>query len=379
MKKNSKQTASVETVKKNSKRTTNVETVQANRWGEKPKVTVGLDLGDRYSYYCMLNADGEVFEEGRIQTNEEGLRRHFQGEDRWRIALEAGVHSPWVSRKLRAWGHQAIVANPRQIPALTETDSRNDRNDAENLARFAYCDPRLLKPIEHRSVERQRDLNRLKVRDTLVRARTMMINSLRGLVKSEGQRLPKCDADNFVSRAELFIPAELRPASQPMLEQIQQLTQHIQELEKQIEKLAEQYPEMELLQTAQGVGPIISAAYVLTLDRPEAFPSSRQAGAFLGLRPRQKQSGNSDVQCRISKRGNQYLRRLLVQGAQRILGPKGEDSALRRWGLKLASSGGKRGKKRAVVAVARKLAVILHSMWKNNEPFRPFPKTAVAA
>jgi transposase len=366
-------------MKKNNKRTEHVEGMPAKAWGEKHKVTVGLDLGDRYSYYCMINEDGEVFEEGRIRTNEEGLQRQFQENGGWRIAMEAGVHSPWVSRKLGAWGHQVIVANPRQIPALTETDSRNDRNDAENLARFAYCDPRLLKPIEHRSVERQRDLNLLKVRDTLVRARTMMINSLRGLVKSEGRRLPSCDADYFASRVELFIPAGLREVSRPMLAQIQQVTQHIQDLEKQIKKLGDGYPEIGLLQTAQGVGPIIAAAYVLTLDRPEAFPRSRQAGAFLGLRPRQKQSGNADVQCRISKRGNQFLRRLLVQGAQSILGPKSGDSALRRWGLKLAGSGGKRGKKRAVVAVARKLAVILHSMWKNNQKFRPFPKTAVAA
>lgn len=148
---------------------------------DRPAMTVGLDLGDRSSRYCFLNGEGEVVEEGRMQSTEAALRRHFEGESRLRIALECGTQSPWVSRLLRSLGHQVLVANPRKIPALTASASKNDRNDAELLARFAAADPRLLSPLRHRSLERQQDLNLIEARATLVRARTMIVNAVRGL------------------------------------------------------------------------------------------------------------------------------------------------------------------------------------------------------
>lgn len=340
---------------------------------ERPSITVGIDLGDRFSSYCMLNEDGDEIERGRIQTTEAGFRRHFENTGKYRIVMECGAHSPWVNRLLQKLGHQVIVANSRKIKAITGNESKNDDNDAEGLAHLGYCDPFLLSPIRHRSVERQQDLNLLRARDTLVRARTMIINSVRGLVKSAGARLPKCSTDAFAEKVRDSIPAELNELSTPLLRQVQQLTDHIKLLDHKIEKLDERYPEIKVLRTAPGVGPIVAAGYVLTLE-VEALQKSRQAGPFLGLRPRQGQSGNSDPQHRISKTGNGYLRHLLVQAGQYILGRFGPDSQLRRWGLKLASSGGKRGKKRAVVAVARKLAVLLHSMWRHKAVFQPFPE-----
>lgn len=362
-------------MKKNSKKANS----RKAEWKERPAVTVGLDLSDRHIHYCMLNKDGEVTEEGQIPTTEKGLRRLFEGEARQRIALECGTHSPWISRLLKKLGHQVIVANARQIPVLTESDSKNDGNDAECLAELAYASPWLLKPIRHRSVERQKDLNLIQVRDTLVRARTMIINSLRGLVKSAGGRLPTCSADSFARRIEDSIPAEMKELATPLREQSQLLTDQILQLEERIEKLAQQYPEIVTLRTVPGVGPVIAAAYVLTLDQPDMLENSRQAGAFLGLRPKQRKSGDSDPQCRITKNGNQYLRRLLVQGAHYILSRRGPDSALRRWGVRLASSGGKRGKKRAVVAVARKLAVLLHRLWSTGQSFQAFPEVRATA
>src|SRR5208337_3001646 len=270
----------------------------------KPLLTVGIDLGDRCSRYCIVNADGEVMEEGRIATTAAALERHFTGEARQRIAMECGTHSPWVSRLLQGMGHEVWVANARKLRAITASESKNDRNDAEKLARFAAYNPKLLSPIQHRSPERQRDLNLLQARDTLVRART-----------------------------------------RPVIEQVAQLTQQIRGMDKQIEMLAKRYPEVERLRSVPGVGPVIATAYVLTLDSPTAAGKSRAVGAFLGLRPRQSQSGASDPQHRIGKTGNDYLRRLLVQAAQYVLGPFAPDSQLRRWGLKLAASGGKRGKK----------------------------------
>jgi transposase len=316
-----------------------------------------------------------MMEEGRIRTTEEALRRHFEGEPRQRVALECGTHSPWVSRLLNTLGHQAIVANARKIPAITASESKNDRNDAELLARFAAHDPKLLSPIQHRSAERQQDLNLIYARATLVKARTMMTNALRGLVKSSGGRLPCCSPEALPRRVGSALPSELGAAAQPLVEQIAQLNRQIAALDRQIEELAGKYPEIGILRSAPGVGPVVASAYVLTLDRPNAA-SNRSAGAFLGLRPAQSQSGESDPQRRISKAGDTYLRSLLVQSAQYILGRFGPDSALRRWGLKLASSGGKRGKKRAIVAVARKLAVLLHSIWRSGQHFQPFPQTA---
>jgi transposase len=339
----------------------------------RPAITVGLDLGDRRSHYCMLNEYGEVVEQGRIATTEAGIRQHFEGEPRQRVAIESGTHSPWISRLLQQLGHQVIVANARKLRAISQNESKNDEADAEMLARLALSDPKLLAPVRHRSLERQRDLNLLRSRDALVRARTLLINVVRGLVKSAGCRLPTCATDCLAQRARPALPAELKPAAAPLLDQIAALSQRIHQLDKDIERLADRYPEIGLLRTAPGVGPIVAAAYVLTLDRADALSSSRAVGAFLGLKPRRSQSGDADPEHRITKTGNIYLRRLLVQAAHYVLGRFGRDSALRRWGLKLAQSGGKRAKKRALVAVARKLAVILHSMWRTGHCYQLFP------
>ena len=359
-------------MKKTSKRTQQMKAIA------KPDKCVGLDLGDRFIHYYLLSREGEMIEEGRIPSNESSLRKHFADEAVMRMAMEAGTHSPWVSRLLKRLGHQVIVANPRKIRAITGSESKNDRNDAEQLARFAACDPKLLSPIEHRSEQRQQDLNLIHARATLVRARTMIVNVVRGLVKSAGGRLPSCSTESFPDRARVNIPASLSEVATPLLKQIGLLTTQIDVMDKQIDKLATKYPEISLLKTAPGVGPLVAGCYVLTLDRPQEMENNRQAGAFLGLRPRQSQSGDSDPQRRISKTGNTYLRSLLVQSAQYVLGRFAADSALRRWGLKLAASGGKRGKKRAIVAVARKLAVILHSMWRSRKPFQAFPQLATA-
>jgi transposase len=342
----------------------------------KPAKVVGLDLGDRYSHYCMLTSTGELLEEGRLQSTAAALEKQFGNEPRMRITLETGTHSPWVSRLLESYGHQVIVANARKIPTVTSSESKNDRNDAEQLARMAAFDPRLLHPVEHRSLERQQDLNLIHTRSVLVRARTMLVNSVRGLVKSAGGRLPTCSSNAFPEKAAAHLPEELKMACGLLLEQIADMNRSIGKMDKQIEGLEKKYPEITLLRTAPGVGPVVAACYVLTLDSPETMETNRQAGAYLGLRPRQQQSGDSNPQCGITKTGNIYLRSLLVQAAQYILGRFGPDSDLRRWGLKLAASGGNRGKKRAIVAVARKLAVVLLSLWRNHKQFHPFPQSA---
>ena len=348
--------------------------------GSKPRRTVGLDLGDKFCHYCILDGEeGEVMGEGRIKTEEGALRKHFENEERMRVAMECGTHSPWISRLLAKLGHEVIVANARKLKGVTQEEVRNDRRDAEQLAQLAHWSPKLLKGIQHRSAERQRDLTVIQARATLVRARTMLINATRGLVKSMGRRLPACSAESFPNQAKPLLPGELAELIGPMVDQVQALNQQINKLDRQIEALVERYPEIRTLRTVPGVGPLVAATYVLTLNGAHAVPHSRSAGAFLGLGPRKKQSGDSDPQGKITRAGNPYLRSLLVQSAHYVLGHFGPDSALRRWGLKLAASGGKRGKKRALVAVARKLAVILHCLWRTGESYQAFPQGQPAA
>ncbi len=272
-----------------------------------------------------------------------------------------------------------IVANARKIPAITASESKNDRNDAEQLARFWYGkrSQALLVPLEHRSQEQQQDVNVIQVRSTLVRARTMLVNALRGLTKSAGGRLPCCSTESLPTRVRAHIPSALTAAVGPLLEQIAQLNRQIAALDRQIDKLREKYPEVGILRTAPGVGPVVAAAYVLTLGRPDSG-ANRSAGAFLGLRPRQSQSGDCDPQMRITRAGDIYLRSLLVKSAQDILGGFGPDSALRRVG---AEAGRQRRQARRKTRPGRygpQLAVLLHSMWRSGECFQPFPQPPAA-
>ena len=251
----------------------------------KPAQVVGLDLGDRHSHYCMLSSTGEMMEEGRIQTTLAAMEKHFAGEPRMRIALEAGTHSPWVSRWLKSYGHEVIVANPRKIPTLTKSESKNDRNDARQLARMAAFDPELLHPIEHRSPGRQQDLNLIHTRSVLVRARTMLINSVRGVVKSAGERLAACSSESFPEKVPGAVPPSLKAACIPLLEQIGQMNQAIAAMDKQIEGLDKKYPEIAVLRTAPGVGPVVAACYVLTLDNPQAWKPTVRRGPISASDP----------------------------------------------------------------------------------------------
>jgi len=265
-----------------------------------------------------------------------------------------------------------VVANARRVRLIYESDRKNDRLDARMLARLGRVDASLLAPVRHRSAEAQADLAVIRSRDTLVAARTQLINAARGLVKAMGGRLPKSTTGAFASKTASAIPQPLRAALAPLVKSIRALSEQIRRCDRQIEELSEKkYPETKVLRQVQGVGTLTALSYVLTLEDPGHFSKSRAVGCYLGLRPRQNQSGESTPQLGISKSGNGYLRRLLVQCAQYILGPFGSDTNLRRWGLQLASRGGKNSKKRAVVAVARKLAVLLHHLWSTGDVYQP--------
>ena len=336
------------------------------------KLTIGLDLGDRNSWYCVVDEAGQIQLEQRVRTTAKALQEVFGTMPRSRIALEIGTHSPWISRMLSDLGHEVIVANARKVRLIGESRKKDDRLDAQTLPRLARIDPELLYPVKHRSAQAQADLTVIRARAGLVRARTGLVNSARGLAKSYGERLRGCNVRNMNPEKAESLSPELQRALEPLLSAIAELSQRICEYNERIEALAQQsYPQVELLKQIKGVGTLIALTFLLTLEDPHRFGKSRDVGGYLGLQPGRRNSGRSEPQMHISKEGDPYLRTLLVQGAQHILGPFGVDCDLRRWGLKLAERGGRSGKKRAIVATARKLAVLLHHLWVSGEVYDP--------
>jgi transposase len=319
----------------------------------------------------------EEEEEGRLRTTPEALKRRFSSEQPLRIAIEAGTHSPWVSRVLEEeCGHEVLVANPRKIRLIYANKRKTDEIDAENLARLARLDPKLLYPLNHRGEHSQAHMAIIRSREALVSTRTQLVNHVRGAVKSFGARLPKCPAKSFHKKVAEHIPEVLWPALGPILETIGSLTERIHDYDRQLETISEEhYPETDLLRQVEGVGVLTALTFVLTLEDPYRFEKSRTLGAYLGLVPATDQSGDRDPQKHISKEGDEMLRKLLVGSAHYILGPFGSDSDLRRHGEKIASRGGKNAKKRAAVAVARKLSVLLHSLWISAEVYEPLRNT----
>jgi transposase len=336
------------------------------------RLTVGVDLGDQWSHYCILGLEGETLSEGQLRTTQLDVAEFFQTITPARVVIEVGTHSAWVQETMAGCGHEVLVANPRLMEGSKRRKRKNDRIDANKLARLGRVDPQSLHPIQHRSREVRQDLVLLRARDALVAARTELINTTRGLVKSIGTRLPKCSSRSFAHKVGDAIPGEVREALLPLVQLADGLSDCIKVYDRRIEELAsEKYGHTKLLRQVKGVGPITALAYVLTLENPERFPKSRDVGPYLGLVPKQEDSGESQPQLGISKAGDTMLRKLLVGSAQYILGPFGPDTDLQRYGLRLCERGGKNAKKRAAVAVARKLAVLLHRLWVSGEVYEP--------
>lgn len=340
---------------------------------------VGLDLGDRWGQIYVLDRRGDMVDEQRVRMSRTALRKRFGGMARCRIVIEVGTHSPWVSRLLYGLGHEVVVANARQVALIWGTSHKSDRVDAEALARLGRADPRLLRPIQHRSEAAQADRALVEARDALVRSRTALINHMRGTVKAFGMRLPQVGADAFARRVRGRLPDPVAETLAPIVETIAHLTAQIAAYNERIEqRLREAWPMAELLRSVYGVGALSSLAFLATVEDPHRFSKSRDVGAYLGLVPGRKQSGARDPQQRITKQGDVLVRRLLVQAAHLILQQRAPDSELKRHGQRLMARGGPAVRKRAVVAVARKLAVLLHHLWVTGEVYEPLYRTRPA-
>jgi len=338
-------------------------------------ITIGMDLGDKKHQIHILDKDGETIKVCRISNTVKTIEDFFNQYPESQVAIEASPHSPWISRLLEKRVAKVLVGNPRKLRLIWDSDKKDDIRDAEMLARIARFDVKLLYPIKHRDEQGQADRSLLKARDILVKTRTSLILHVRGSVKSMGGRVATCSSASFHRNAAECIPDILKLALMPILEQIEDISKKISAYDKKIKEISQaRYPVTELIQQVGGVGPVTALAYVVTIEDPIRFQKSRDVGPYLGMTPRRDQSGESDKQLRITKAGDRYLRRLLVQSAQYILGAFGEDSNLRRFGLKIAERGGKNAKRRAVVAVARKLAVLLHRLWLTGEIYDPLYK-----
>lgn len=332
-------------------------------------VTFGLDVSDRTTELCRLAADGSMKRE-KLRTSCEAFRARFEGEPAARIILEAGTHSPWMHWLLTELGHEAVVVQPRKLALITHSLNKTDRGDAELLARLGRSDLSLLCPIHVRPRKKQAHLSVLRARNLLVLQRTALINGVRGLCKPLGTRLPGCGAEVFPKKVAPLIPSDLQPALLPLLELIRTLTTTIRAMEREVAALEKTYPEVAAMRQVAGVGPLLATSLALTLDDARRFLRSRDVGPYLGLVPKRRSSGDRDPQLSISKAGDKELRRLLVLAAHYIL-DRGPDTDLQRWGLQLRERGGKNARKRAVVAVARKLAVLLHRLWVTGEVYEP--------
>jgi transposase len=337
------------------------------------KYTIGLDLSDRKVAVCVLDEHGNIVEETSLPNAVKTYVVISQNYPGARVALETGTHSPWVSRTLSRHSMKVLVANARKLRAIYKNDHKSDQNDARMLAKIARVDPELLSPIEHRSEDAQKDMIKLKVRESLVQARVKHINSARTLLKSIGVRLPsQISSQAFPRKARQALESEHLDLVEMLIDAVEELNERIKMLEAELEQMAQQkYPVSLRLRQIPGVGPMTALCFVLSIENHQRFKRARDIGPYLGLTPKKDQSGKTDKQLRITKAGNTQLRCLLVNCAHYILGRWGPDCDLRAAGLRICARGGSITKKRAVIATARKLAVTLLALWKSGQDYRP--------
>jgi transposase len=333
--------------------------------------TIGCDLGDKYSHLCVLDISGEVAERARVKTSQSGFHKWFASRASTTVIIEVGTHSRWVETQLQQLGHEVVVANAREVRLIYHGKRKSDRIDAEKLARLGRMDRKLLCTIQHRTEATHTALTFLRCRDHLVETRTEMVNHVRGVSKSFGLRISKGDSCTFCRRARESLSENLLVALEPILCCIEEVNKRIKQYETTISKMADDCRAAQAILAIHGVGELTAMAFILTLEDPSRFEKSRDVGPYLGLVPRERQTGDSDPQLRISKAGDGFVRKLLVNCAQYILGPFGRDSDLRRYGIRLMGHGGKNAKKKAVIAVARKLAVLMHRLWVTGEVYEP--------
>ena len=297
---------------------------------EKKKIYVGFDVSEKTIE--VFAVCGTETSKGccKIDNNQDAIKKflsEFKDPKRVCVVMETGTHSLWMSYR---------------------SDKKNDQLDAEKLARLAQADRKLLHPVKHMTLERQTDLTVLKARDLVVRQRTQLINTIRGLLRAAGHKLIEEEySTRTIKKCCSALPEYMRPAIMPLLQQICHLDLAIKEYDRLVRKLCKKYPATKILQQITGVGELTSLAFVLIVGDPHRFDNAARLCAYLGVVPKQDQSGDTDKQLGITKKGNKLGRKLLIQAAHYILGPFGPDSELRSYGFRIQARGGKIAKKKS--------------------------------
>jgi transposase len=341
--------------------------------------TVGVDLADRVSAICVVGPEGEVVLRDTIATNVDMIRAWFSRGRYDRVVIEACTNASWVGWTLEECGQRVLVADPRSIGLIHKKSRKNDRRDAEKLARLARADEQLVYPTHLRSRERTEAMAEVRARAALVATRTRLVNTTRALAKMQGVRLSRCSPRGL---GRMIEPLErTRPTLfatlTPLVAAIDALSGQIHATDDRLNKLCARFAETRRMLQIHGVGEVTALTFALVIDDVNRFSRSRDVAAYLGLVPKQAQTGDTDPSMRITKAGDRYLRSLLVQCAKKILGAKGPDCDLKRWGSVIAARGGKRAKQVATVAVARRLAITLFALWKNDVDYIPIREGAM--
>ena len=341
------------------------------------KIYLGMDVSQKnIELFAVCGSNGSSLP--AIKTSSVALKNLFENftvkKQQICAVLETGTHANWISTCLEDMGIEVIVAHARDLAYIYNSDKKSDRIDAEKLARLAQADRKLLHPVKLKSRKQQEDLLAIKTRDLLVAERVKLINSLRGFIRSFGYDDSSYSPETIQQINEI-LPKTIQKSLKGLFITLSQINVQIKYYDKLLEKKSKEYPETEVLQQIKGVGPLTALAFALIIGNPHRF-TKREISSYTGLAPKRDQSGDVDKQLGISKAGNKLLRRLLVQCSQYIMGPFGEDCNLRRFGERIAARGGSIAKKKAKIAVARKLAITMMALWRNPEiKYQPNFKT----
>lgn len=336
-------------------------------------ITIGLDLGNTFNKAVGLDAGGRVLFQEDLRNDPEAMEAFFNAHPGATVGMETGTHCRWIAALAAACGCEPVVGNARQLRLVFKSSRKNDWKDALKIAQICRADKSLFHPVTLRDDEHHRLYQLVRQRALLVGQRTQLVNAVRGFCKAGGVRLPKCDARSFASRAASLLPEGTRRDLKPLLDALAGLAAQIAAADAILEEyLDKHFPrESALLQTVPCVGPVTGAAFIALVPDPHRFRSAREAGPYFGLVPKQDQSGETDRPCEITREGNMLMRTMLVNVANLILRDAAPDTALKRFGLRLCGrGGGKVARRKAKVALARKLAVVMLAMLRSGEPFR---------
>jgi len=337
------------------------------------EIYIGMDVSQKSIEIFSLPFDGETGERSNIANSRESLMAFcdsIKEPSKVLVAMESGTHSAWHSELLKQRGLQVVVGNARKLAAIWMSKNKSDREDAEMLARLVRSDIMLFAPIEHAKTQLRCDLAVVKARAAMIECRTKLINMVRGTLSAFGIKTDEITVENFTVETSKIVPKELRQALSEILKQIRLLQLSIKGYDRTITKLNQKYPDTSKVSQITGVGEISALTFVLLIGNPKRFQCGNRVTRYFGLTPKRDQSGEVDKQLGITKEGNVLMRKLLVQCANYIMS-RGPDCDLRRFGERIAVRGGKIARRKAKVAVARKVAKLMFSLWRTGETYDP--------